>query len=168
MTSSTPFDSPRADAGFWRRRLSPRAWGGLLLAGITVYLILPPSEGCACGTPRGYRALLKSELGLVIIAQESFFADSLRYGRDPVELGFERAARIHVTVDTATRLGYRARAAFAITAPPVLRRAGTCVVWVGDSALALPTVPEAEPRCWVPRRPLWRYGRYRSPGPELQ
>jgi len=77
------------------------------------------------------------------------------------------SAGVRVTVDAATTPGYRARAEFT-SSQPIKRRAGGCVLWVGESAFAVATVPEGEPRCWIPRRPLWRHGAYRPPGPVLQ
>ena len=167
MTDATPRDPPSPRAGFWRRKMTLRAWGGVVAAGITIYLVLPPSEGCACGTPAGYRSALKSELSIVGISEEAFFADSLRYTRDLAAMKHSESPGVRVTVDTATALGYRARAEYA-PSQPIKRRAGSCVLWVGESAFAVATVPEGEPRCWVPRRPLWRYGAYRPPGPVLQ
>jgi len=61
MTDAAPREPPGPRAAFWRRRMTPRVWGGVVMAGIATYLVLPPNEGCACGTPGGYRGELKSE-----------------------------------------------------------------------------------------------------------
>jgi hypothetical protein len=167
MSTSSPLFPRTGKTGFWRRKLTARAWGGLIMTGIAVYLVLPPSEGCACGTPRGYRSMLKAQLRLLAIAEESFFADSIRYTANLAEMGFQPDTGVRVAIDTATGLGYRAPAEFAEGSHPVRRRAGSCVIWAGQP-FAVETVPEGEPRCWVPRRPLWRFGAYRSPGATLQ
>lgn len=166
MDDPTPQHGPRTP--WWNRKLGVRTWATLAATGVMAYLLLPPSEGCACGTPHTYRALLKNELRYAVTPLESYFADSARYPESLNALEYSPNRSVRLTLDSVTPGGYRLRATLANQAAPIYQRAGTCVLWAGDSRLAVPTVPEGEPRCWVPRRPSWRFGAYRSPEPTLQ
>lgn len=112
---------------------------------------------------RGVRAALKSELRNVVSAQEGFYADSHRYSATLPPLALRPTRTVQLTIERITPRGFEARARYVgvdYAAP-----AGACGVWGGDSSLALDSLREWEPYCWIPRRPLWRFGSYRSTEP---
>jgi len=150
-----------------RRRRGP-ALTAILLAAIGVFLVVPPGEGCACATPRDVRGRLRNALGTFMLAQETYFADSIRYATDTAALALEPITGIRLTLEAATALGYRASAAVSDLALEEELHPGTCLTWVGDSTLAVPGVPEGEPRCFVPPPPRWRFGAYGPPELEPQ
>lgn len=119
------------------------------------YLALPASEGCACLGPKDYRAALKFDLRNLVTYEESFFADSARYTADLSALAFSPQTGDAVTVEAVSAGGLRASARVADST--LADRVGVCLLWYGDHALAQPGLPEAEPRCRVPRRTLWGF-----------
>jgi hypothetical protein len=122
--------------------------------GAGVYLALPPTESCACLGPSVYRLSMKSELRNTMAAQTAFRADSGRFAATVDELGLNILSVIRVRLDSVTPRGYRARAEYTGSPDGDL---GGCALWFGDSALAIPTVPEGEPRCYY-AKPTWRFG----------
>ena len=132
----------------------------LLAAG--AYVAIPPAEGCACGSPKSYRAALKSDLSNLVGWQESFFADSGRDTPDLAPISFSASTGSMVRMEAVTARGWRASARWGDDSLPS-GSVGVCVMWVGDLSLATSGVPEGEPLCLRPRRKLWRYGSYGPP-----
>jgi len=111
----------------------------------------------------GVRSTLKTELRNLVVAQEGFHADSQRYAASLGQLSLRPARHVQLSLDTVTSRGFRARSRYAGVSYDEV--AGVCGVWVGDSSLAFEGFREWEPECWYPRRPLWRFGRWRSTEP---
>ncbi len=151
-----------------RSHVTARTWGALALAGVAVYLAIPPRDGCACGTPATARTPLKNALGTVAEQQEEFLVDSGRYTTSLERLRLDGGPAIALSIDSVTATGFRAQSWYRDPQSTNEARAGRCVIWVGDASLAIATVPEGRALCWVPRRPRWRFGRFGPPEPVMQ
>jgi len=111
-----------------------------LLVAITV-----PKFACGCGNKtKAYRAMLKSDLRNLVVAEESFFVDHHRFGAD-AELDSVFAA---TSLDSIKVVAADSSAWRAIGTHPYLV-GEVCGIWVGVRPPdGMHGATEGEPKCW--------------------
>ncbi len=107
--------------------------------------IMTPKFACGCGSKRNaYRAAVKSDLRNLAMAQDAYFADSLRYGfnRDLGE-GFRAMTGDSIVVEFADAKGYRA-VGWHVNLPDI-----RCGIWAGVAPPGgMHGATAGEPACW--------------------
>jgi hypothetical protein len=109
---------------------------------LIVAVMLPKFGGV--NPPRVYRAVITRDLRNLAVAEDAFFADSLRYA-SPAELGnlFSTTSLDSITVLAADKSGWRA-----LGRHPYLV-GQECGIWVGVRPLdGMHGATEGEPKCW--------------------
>lgn len=109
---------------------------------LLVVVMLPKFAGV--NRPSVYRAVVMSDLRNLAVAQDAFFADSLRYA-SRAELGtlFSATSLDSITVVAADKSGWRA-----LGRHPYLV-GQECAIWVGiRPADGMHGATEGEPQCW--------------------
>jgi len=90
-------------------------------------------------------AAMRSDLRNLVTAEESYFADSLRYTKSLRALHFKPSPGVMVTIDQVVGEAWRGTAKH--TAAPEW----ACGIYVGSLPPYLPGQKEAVPRCWKTR-----------------
>jgi len=109
---------------------------------LLVVVTLPKFAGVS--PPRAYRAVVTSDLRNLAVAQDAYFADSLRYG-SRAQLGtlFSATSLDSITIVAADKSGWRA-----IGRHPLLV-GQECGIWVGVRPPdGMHGATEGEPQCW--------------------
>jgi len=109
---------------------------------LIVAVMLPKFGGV--NPPRVYRAVITSDLRNLAVAEDAFFADSLRYASQ-AELGnlFSATSHDSITIVAADRSGWRA-----LGRHPYLV-GQECGIWVGIRPPdGMHGATEGEPKCW--------------------
>ena len=125
------------------------AYGRSSAVGLFFFLviaIMTPKFACGCGGGKGtaYKAAVKSDLRNLAMAQDAYFADSLRYGfnRDLGE-SFRAQTGDSVVVQFADAKGYRA-IGWHVNLPDT-----RCGIWAGVApADGMHGAKEGVPLCW--------------------
>ena len=136
---------------YTRRALPPSGkqlvytrFSGVGLVFFLIAVIVVPKFACGCGE-NSYKAAVKSDLRNLAMAQEAFFADSLKYGynRD-LGAGFRATTGDSIEVQFANDKGFRAIGWHQYL--PDTR----CGIWVGvRPADGMHGADEGEPKCWT-------------------
>ncbi len=109
---------------------------------LLVVVMLPKFAGV--NPPRVYRAVMTSDLRNLALAEDAFFADSLRYAsRSDLGSGFSAMSLDSIVIVAADTSGWRA-----IARHPYLRDQ-ECGIWVGVRPPdGMHGAKEGEPKCW--------------------
>ncbi len=129
--------------------------GVMLVVSVPLFVLLQPACGCTTKA-HAYTAAMKSDLRNLVTAQESYYADHDTYtmsqealpgwsgftsqGQERKE-GFRASHGVSLSIEAATRDGWRASASHAeITTQ--------CAIFLGDVDPPAAEAREGEPYCW--------------------
>ena len=124
------------------------SYGSSSVVGAMLFLlvaIMVPKFACGCGNKHtAYRAMLKSDLRNLVLAQESYFVDHRRFGSGAdLGSGFAASSLDSITVVAADSVAWRAIG----THPYLVGEA--CGIWVGVRPPdGMHGATEGEPKCW--------------------
>lgn len=120
-------------------------FSGVGLVCFVLIAVITPKFACGCGTKgAAYKAEVKSDLRNLALAQDAFFADSMRYGfnRDLGE-GFRASSGDSIVIQYADAKGFRALG-WHMNLPDT-----RCGIWVGVApADGMHGARPGEPTCW--------------------
>jgi Tfp pilus assembly protein PilE len=115
---------------------------GILLVVLALFLAVAVRE-LSAARERSVKALMRSDLQRLAVAQESYFFDHRVYGADPADLqavGFRPSPGVHLVINEATLTGWSATAWHANTW-------GRCYLFVRDAAPVGAATTPGETRC---------------------
>src|SRR5262249_21665456 len=124
------------------------SYGNSMVAGVLAFIVVVvmlPKFACGCGDrSKAYRAMLRSDLRNLEMAEEAFFADSNHYAtRAQLGKNYSESTNDSIIVIPVDTKGFRAMGTHAYL-PDV-----TCGIWVGVRPPGgMHDAKEGEPICW--------------------